>query len=569
MTGLTTEGKELSRIVIPSSYSIVDTVTEDYKFQNRNEFDEFRWQVMESGDRELDELLMKWEMDRMEQGKYDEWPATFTRTIPIYGYGNEVNITTIGRDAFRNSNYLKTIIIPNSVTHIGELVFSGCESLISIIVDDANTTYDSRDNCNAIIERETNTLIAGCQNTIIPHTVTSIGDEAFRDCSGLTGALTIPDSVTSIGDEAFYGCDNLTSIIIPDSVKSIGSFAFASCSGLTSVSLGDSVTSIGDSAFRDCSGLTGVLTIPDSVTSIGDYAFCWCRSLTSIIIPDSVTSIGVHAFSNCSGLTSVTIPDSVTSIGSNAFYNCYKLVQVRNLSGQTLNGLPSNVGQEILTDETSAFTKTLTNEGKYQTFVVEDKKYLMGFTAEADRTTADDIPNDITDIYQNAFFGCSSLTSVSLGDSVTSIGDRAFENCSSLTSIIIPDSVTSIGDGAFRDCSSLTSVSLGDSVTSIGDGAFNACDNLTSVYYIGSSDNWNGISVGSFNTSLTNANRYYITFDESNNIVVTDKNNSTVTAGDTTYKVSYDNTDPSKVVATITFYNNNNNYVVVATKDLV
>ena len=551
LTGLTTEGKELSRIVIPSSYSILDTVTEDYKFQNRDAFDEFRRQVVESEDWELERLLMEWEMDRMMQGKDDEWPATFTKTISTtYGYGDDVNITTI-RGAFLNNNYLKTIIIPNSVTSIGnsafracssltsitipdsvtsigwyafyecssltsvslgnsvmsiglyafqecssltsitipdsvtsigERVFTGCESLISIIVDDANTTYDSRDNCNAIIEKETNTLIAGCQNTIIPHTVKSIGEYAFRGCSSLT-SITIPDSVTSIGDDAFYGCSGLTSISIPDSVTSIGEWAFYYCSGLTSVSLGNKVTSIGQNAFDGCSGLTGALTIPDSVTSIGDSAFYKCDGLTSVSLGNSVTSIGDDAFYLCSGLTSIIIPDSVTSIVGDAFYGCYKLVQIRNLSGQNLNELPRNVGQEILTDETSAFTNTLTNEGKYQIFVVDKKKYLMGFTAEADRTTADDIPSDITDIYQYAFVSCSSLTgALTIPDSVTSIGDSAFDGCSGLTGdIIIPDGVTSIGDRAFFGCSGLTSVSLGDNVKSIGEEAFRGCRSLTSV----------------------------------------------------------------------------------------
>ena len=124
--------------------------------------------------------------------------------------------------------------------------------------------------------------------------------------------------VTSIGDDAFSYCKGLTSVTIPNSVTSIGVWAFGGCSGLTSITIPNSVTSIGFGAFADCSGLTSV-TIPNSVTSIGDYAFWYCSSLTSVTIPNSVTSIGVWAFGGCSGLTSVTIGSGVTSIGYAAF----------------------------------------------------------------------------------------------------------------------------------------------------------------------------------------------------------------------------------------------------------
>ena len=158
------------------------------------------------------------------------------------------------------------------------------------------------------------------------YSVTSIGDDAFYDCSGLT-SVTIPSSVTSIGNYAFQWCSGLTSVTIPNSVTSIGKFAFDRCSGLTSVTIPNSVTSIGNGAFSDCSGLTSV-TIPNSVTSIGDYAFMFCTGLTSVTIPNSVTSIGERAFNGCRSLTSVTIPNSVTSIGDFAFMGCTGLTSV-------------------------------------------------------------------------------------------------------------------------------------------------------------------------------------------------------------------------------------------------
>ena len=250
------------------------------------------------------------------------------------------SITSIGSGAFGECEALTSIVIPNSVTSIGSEVLAGCSNLTQIVVEEGNTVYDSRDNCNAIIETATNCLIAGCKNTIIPNSVTSIGNYAFRYCYGLN-SIEIPNSVTDIGEQAFAYCPDLTTVLIGDSVTTIMWGAFLNCDALTSIEIPNSVTSIGSNVFWNCDALSQIIVedgnpVYDSRDNCNAIIKTATNSLIagcqSTVIPNSVISIGFDAFNYCSSLTAITIPSSVISIGNYAFYYCSGLTSITVMS---------------------------------------------------------------------------------------------------------------------------------------------------------------------------------------------------------------------------------------------
>lgn len=346
------------------------------------------------------------------------------------------SLASIGEKAFSNCHVLAAVTIPSSVTSISELPFYSCIGLSTITVDAGNTVYDSRDNCNAIIETATNTLVVGCKNSTIPSTVTAIGASAFEGCTTLT-AITIPNSVVSIGNRAFYYCNDLENntgletIVIPNSVISIGDEAFSCCYLLATVSLGNGLETIGASAFDGCWPLESI-TIPNSVLSIGDGAFASCGSLAYLSLGNSVETIGEGAFGGCSSLTSFTLPASVTFVGEGVLRNCSALTEITVDEGNTAYDSRDNC---------NALIETATNT----------------LLAGCNNTV---IPSGITAIGASAFEGCNGLTSIVLPNTLETIGEGAFSICRSLTSITIPTSVTSIGYFAFLYCNSLTTLNM-------------------------------------------------------------------------------------------------------------
>ena len=239
---------------------------------------------------------------------------TKTNTL-IQGCRNTVipaGVTSIEDRAFSGCSSLTNINIPASVTKIGDWVFQDCTGLRSITVSPENKTYNSNGNCNAIIKTQTNTLIQGCRNTVIPTGVTGIGSDAFENCRGLT-SIEIPEGVTWIGYGAFSFCSDLTSIKIPASVTSIGNWAFGYCGSLTRIVVSPKNTTYNSNG--DCNAIIETATneliqgcrntvIPAGVKSIGEGAFSGCKSLTCIVIPADIIRIMDYAFDE-SGLKTI------------------------------------------------------------------------------------------------------------------------------------------------------------------------------------------------------------------------------------------------------------------------
>ena len=350
------------------------------------------------------------------------WGCTSLTSITIPN-----SVTTIGSGSFSGCEKLTSITIPSSVTSIGSNPFNACSGLLSIQVEEGNTVYDSRNNCNAIIKTADNEIITGCQNTIIPNSVKSIGAGAFHECNGLT-SIDIPSSVTTIKGGAFWFCKGLASISIPNSVTTIGEQAFEGCSALTSVN------------------------IPNGLSTIENEVFSGCK-IASITIPNSVTTIGENAFEGCRP-TSLTIPKNVVSIASSSFSRCpYTLTAIQVESGNTMYDSRENCN-------------ALINSA--------DNTLILGCQNTI-------IPNNVEKIGDYAFSSCRGLTSIDIPNSVKSIGDGAFSSCEKLESVNISNGVTIIGEHAFYWCNELKTVILPKTITKIGSNAFDYCK-LTNIY---------------------------------------------------------------------------------------
>ena len=434
------------------------------------------------------------------------------------------SINGIGTATFNNCKSLKNVNIPYGVTYIGNGTFSGCSILENIIIPDSVVSIGSSfQNCSNL------------KNIVIPTSVTTIGSYAFQNCTGLENII-LPDSVTSVGLSAFSGCSKLESITLPfiggsaDANQFLGYIFGASNysnnssrvpSSLKTVVISSACKNICSSAFEGCSNLTNVI-IPNSVTSIGYYVFKGCNNLKSITLPFVGTSVsddrcfgfffGASSYSDNSSyvpssLETVIISDGCESIRSNAFYNC------ANLKNIIIPDSVTNMGRSLFEGCNSLESITLPFIGNNP----DSSCPLGAFFGASYTEAASYIPSSLKTIILSdscksismAFAYCTNFESIKLPNSLTNVGTGAFDSCVGLKRIDIPCNVTSIDNSSFARCTNLTTLSLTNNVTDIGNYAFFKCTNLSTVWYSGTKEESESITIGTNNEALKNATWYY------------------------------------------------------------
>ena len=418
-----------------------------------------------------------------------------------------IGLTTIGEQAFYGCTELTQVTIPEYVASVGSKAFWNCPALQTVNFNAVNCTTMNTNNNYSVFSSDANGGDPAITRVNIGNGVTRIPDYAFKNASSIYPGLSVRPSVVEIGAHAFENC------------SSIATLAFANNSTLEH---------IGDYAFRGCSGLNRALNLPQAVTTVGQYAFYGCSQIPSLTIGENVETILDCAFWNCPALATVNFnATKCTYMQCNDPYYC----SVFN----TLDYFNDEVATPIVTLNIGANVTNIPPCAFYNSYNMISSIIL---------------PDAVTTVGEEAFYGCSSAPSLSLGENVEAIGYSAFYGCSGLTGELeIPASLISIESNAFYNCSGLTSVdyagdlaswcgigfgnensnplgyahnlyfndalvtevTIPNTMNSIGQYAFQGCSNLTAVYYQGDLASWCGFSFGNeYSNPLRYAHNLYI-----------------------------------------------------------